>query len=350
MNSPNTFDQLNDAIDQIMAKPTALPADLSPEINELAEFALELRCLPRAAFKARLRADLERAAHGIVAPQIVDAPAVLPTLFGAGYGNFPVNRTNLAASFLLHAAAVALMLTSGIWMVQHHDQIKPQVTVSLLTDPSPYVLPPAPDKAGGGGGGGDRDKLPESKGTLPKFAREQFAAPAAVIRNEHPNLAVEPTVVGPPTLTFPQSSQMGNPLSSLLTASNGTGSGGGIGTGTGGGIGVGHGPGVGPGWGGGIGGGVYRVGGGVSAPRAIYDPEPEYSEEARKAKYQGSVVLWVIIDANGRPQNLRVQRSLGMGLDEKAIEAVRTWKFQPARKDGQPVAVQVNIEVNFRLY
>jgi TonB family protein len=92
------------------------------------------------------------------------------------------------------------------------------------------------------------------------------------------------------------------------------------------------------------------VGGGVSAPRAIFSPDPEYSEEARKAKYQGTVVLWVVVGADGRPHDLRVTRSLGLGLDEKAMEAVRTWKFEPAKKDGQAVAVQVNIEVNFRLY
>jgi protein TonB len=130
--------------------------------------------------------------------------------------------------------------------------------------------------------------------------------------------------------------------------SNGTGSGGGIGDGSGGGVGSGRGPGVGPGYGGGIGGGIYRVGGGVSAPRAIYDPDPEYSEEARQAKYQGTVVLWVIVGADGRPHDMRVERSLGMGLDEKAIAAVKTWKFEPARKDGHPVAVQINVEVNFR--
>jgi TonB family protein len=88
----------------------------------------------------------------------------------------------------------------------------------------------------------------------------------------------------------------------------------------------------------------------VSAPRAVYAPDPEYSEEARKAKWQGTVVLWVVIGPDGKPRDVRVQRSLGMGLDEKAIEAVRTWKFDPAKKDGQPVAVQVNVEVNFRLY
>lgn len=92
------------------------------------------------------------------------------------------------------------------------------------------------------------------------------------------------------------------------------------------------------------------MGGGVTAPRVIYDPDPEYSEEARQSKYQGTVVLWIVIDADGRARDVRVQRSLGMGLDEKAVEAVRKWRFQPALKDGHPVAVQVNVEVNFRLY
>jgi len=88
----------------------------------------------------------------------------------------------------------------------------------------------------------------------------------------------------------------------------------------------------------------------VSAPRLIYGPDPEFSEEARKAKYQGTVVLWMIVGPDGRTYEVRVQRSLGMGLDEKAIAAVRIWRFEPARKNGQPVAVQVNVEVNFQLY
>ena len=107
---------------------------------------------------------------------------------------------------------------------------------------------------------------------------------------------------------------------------------------------------MGPGWGGGIGGGAYRVGGGVTAPRVIYAPDPEFSEEARKAKFQGTVVLWLIVGVDGRTHEIRIQRSLGMGLDEKAIEAIRQWRFDPSRKDGIPVAVQINVEVNFRLY
>jgi TonB family protein len=85
-------------------------------------------------------------------------------------------------------------------------------------------------------------------------------------------------------------------------------------------------------------------------PRAIYSPEPEFSEEARRSKYQGEVVLLATIGADGLPRNLTVVRSLGMGLDEKALETVRTWRFDPAKKDGRPVAVQMNIIVNFHLF
>lgn len=107
---------------------------------------------------------------------------------------------------------------------------------------------------------------------------------------------------------------------------------------------------MGPGLGGGIGGGVYRLRGGVTPPRLIYAPDPEFSEEARKAKYQGSVVIWAVEGADGRVRDVRVRRSLGMGLDEKAVEAIHLWRFEPSRKDGIPVAVQVDVEVNFRLF
>jgi periplasmic protein TonB len=175
--------------------------------------------------------------------------------------------------------------------------------------------------------------------------------PAIVVRNENPKLVVTPSVVVPPEIKLPTVGSLGDPLSKVLgPPSNGTGFGGGIGSGSGGGVGSGTGPGVGPGHGGGYGGGAYRVGGGVSAPKALYAPDPEYSEEARKAKYQGTVVLWLVVSPDGRPQQIRIQRALGMGLDEKAIEAVKQWKFEPARKDGQPVPVMINVEVNFRLY
>ena len=122
-----------------------------------------------------------------------------------------------------------------------------------------------------------------------------------------------------------------------------------MGSGRGGGIGPGSGAGYGPGSGGNFGGGAYKIGGGVSAPSVIYKVEPEYSEEARKAKFQGTVVLYVVVDEKGNPRDLKVVRPLGLGLDQKAIEAVQKWKFRPGMKDGHPVPVQATIEVNFRL-
>jgi TonB family protein len=279
-------------------------------------------------------------------------PAILPTLFGEGYGLYRTRRSTFVLSFVAHALAIVLLLLSGRFVALHRHEIRQQV-IGVVTEISPYILPPSASKTGGGGGGGDRDKLSASKGALPRSSREQLAPPAVVVRNEDPKLPVEPTVVVPPEihLSLPQTGPLGNPLSSILgPPSSGTGSGSGIGSGSGGGVGSGRGPGVGPGWGGGIGGGAYRIGGGVSAPRAIYAPDPEFSEEARKAKYQGTVVLWVVVGPDGRTHDIRIQRSLGMGLDERAIDAIRQWRFEPGRKDGIPVAVMVNVEVNFRLY
>jgi periplasmic protein TonB len=279
-------------------------------------------------------------------------PVILPTLFGEGYGLYGIRKSTFLLSFLAHVLAIALFLTFSSYLVTHRHEVGQQI-MHVVTDVSPYVLPPSRTKAGGGGGGGDRDKLVASKGTLPKFSLQQLAPPAVVIRNENPNLPVVPTVVVPPEihLPLPQTGSLGDPLSSIIAPpSNGIGSGGGIGSGSGGGVGSGSGPGVGPGSGGGIGGGIYRVGGGVTAPQVIYAPDPEFSEEARKAKYQGVVVLWLIVGTDGRPHDIRVARALGMGLDEKAIEAIRQWRFEPSRKNGSPVAVQVNVEVNFRLY
>ena len=123
-----------------------------------------------------------------------------------------------------------------------------------------------------------------------------------------------------------------------------------MGNGAGTGLGIGEGAGLGRGYEAGFGGEAFRPGNGVSAPRPIYDPEPEYSEEARRIRYQGVVVLSLIVDPFGRARNIHIVRALGLGLDEKAIEAVQKWKFEPGMKDGRPVAVAVTVEVNFRLY
>ncbi len=273
------------------------------------------------------------------------------------WGAYNYKKRGALGSTLVHIAVVGGLVAVSIVGTKVVQQVKKQEEVQLVApDLSQYMPMSAKknDTVGGGGGGGDRDKLQAPRGRLPKFSMQQLAPPAMVIRNDHPKLTVEPTVVVPPQVKLAQVAlpNFGDPKSVIPSGppSNGIGSGGGIGSGSGGGVGSGTGPGVGPGYGGGIGGGVFKVGGGVSAPRALFTPDPEYSEEARKAKYQGTCILWLIVDQNGRPREVKVARSLGMGLDQKAIEAVKNWKFEPAMKDGKPVAVQINVEVNFRLY
>lgn len=277
------------------------------------------------------------------------------------WGAYNYKKKGAAASTVVHVLMVgALFTASTVSFSKPKIDVKPQVVQQTeLVLPPDVLLPISPkknDTLAGGGGGGDRDKLQAPKGKLPKFAMQQLTPPAMVIRNLNPKLTAEPTVVIPPQVKLPLAANMpnfGDPLSKLPSGppSNGTGSGGGIGSGHGGGVGAGEGPGVGPGRGGGFGGGVFRPGiGGVSAPKVVFAPDPDYSEEARKAKYQGTVILWLIVGPDGHPRDIRVARTLGMGLDQKAVEAVRNWKFEPAMKDGQPVSVQINVEVNFRLY
>jgi TonB family protein len=95
---------------------------------------------------------------------------------------------------------------------------------------------------------------------------------------------------------------------------------------------------------------VYRVGDGVTPPVPIHSPGPQYSKQARHAKLEGVCILWLVVGADGLPRDIRVKRTLGLGLDEKAIDAVKKWRFKPAVKDGNPVAVEVSVQVNFHLY
>jgi len=273
------------------------------------------------------------------------------------WGENTYRKRSLIGSTFLHVLAIGGIIGLSIYggravkaVINDHVQlIAPDVGVYMPVESKPLETP-----SGGGGGGGDRDKLQAPQGKLPKQSMEQIAPPQMVIRNPKPKLPMEPSVIIPPTIQIADNHlpTLGDPKSVIPSGppSNGIGSGGGIGAGAGGGVGSGMGPGVGPGSGGGTGGGVFRVGGGVSAPRALFTPDPEYSEEARKAKYQGTVVLWLIVGPDGRPNQVKVARTLGMGLDQKAIEAVRNWRFEPAKLNGSPVAVQINVEVNFRLY
>jgi protein TonB len=259
------------------------------------------------------------------------------------------------ASLGVHALMIGTVVLLTLLGARAVKEVQKEKTVTLIApDLTDYLPMTKPDKVmGGGGGGGDVSKIQAPKGKLPKVDMNQITPPAIVVRNEHPKLPVEASIMAPPTIKLPNSNMptIGDPMSKVAgPASNGTGTGGGIGEGRGGGLGVGTGRGLGPGEGMGFGGGPYRVGGGVQAPRPLETPDPEYSEEARKAKYQGVVVLWLVVGPDGRPKNIKVERPLGMGLDQKAVEAVQHWKFEPATKDGKPVAVQINVEVNFRLY
>jgi TonB family protein len=265
-------------------------------------------------------------------------------------------------SLTVHAFFIAaLLVASYISLHSTHTFVKPEEHVTLIAPPlsdyQPVMQPKeAPKALAGGGGGGEHAKIIESKGRLPKVAPEQYTPPTVEIKNMKPKLAMEPTVVAPANVKLPDNPNMpnlGNPMSARVSgpASNGPGSGGGIGSGSSNGIGSGTGPGHGPGQGGGFGGGVYSLGDiGVTPPVAKFTPEPDFSEEARKAKYQGTVTLSAVIGPDGRPKNLKVVRSLGMGLDQKALEKVRTWLFEPGKRNGQPVAVAMTLEVDFRLF
>jgi len=249
------------------------------------------------------------------------------------------------SSLAVHCALAAVIVVLGT--LQPVQSLVRQRITALELDLRPYLA--QQDKAAsGGGGGGARQLLDASKGKLPKPAPRQFTPPR-VDPILDPKLAVVPSIIAPDDVPNIQGNNYGDPLGHLGIPSNGIGSGGGIGGGANGSVGSGYGPGAGPGSSGALSGGVFRIGGGVSAPSVLSKVEPEYSEEARKAKWQGTVVVSVVVDELGRPRNVKVQRSLGLGLDQKAVEAVAQWRFKPGLKDGKPVPVFATIEVNFRL-
>jgi TonB family protein len=329
-------------------------------IRELVELAADLRDLPRANFKSRLKLELEweaagrtisatdtgrQAARG-VAPE---SGEILPSLFGKTWAGYPVRRINFALSAALHGV-LAFLIGAGFLMVKSYvPRVEPQPGVTVRLEPYPVPIGSRPSN--GGGSGGAADRMLASAGAAPRAAREQLTPPIVLRSMSRPRFAAETTVIAPPDLAVPRTQQIADPLSALTAPSNGPGVAGGIGGNVGGGVGGDRGGfGRGPGAGGGCCGGPYSLGNGVSMPRAIYAPEPEFSEEARIAKFQGEVTLLVTIGTDGRARNLSVVRSVGMGLDQKALDAVRTWRFDPAKKDGRPVAVQMNIIVNFHLF
>jgi len=251
-------------------------------------------------------------------------------------------------SGLIHAALIAAIVFTG--NVQHTVIAKLHDILVMPVDIGDYHAT-APRKTIGGGGGGTRDDSPASYGKLPRFSRQPFTPPEARIVNDNPILPMEPALVGDPNIKVPVLNlPYGLPDGVHGPPSNGRGSGGGIGDNEGGGAGKGKGPGAGPGEGeDGITYDGMRTGGSVAPPVLLWKIDPEYSEDARKAKLQGTVFLRIEVDTNGQARHITVRQGMGLGLDEKAIDAVSRWRFRPGTVNGKPAVVVAFVEVNFRL-
>jgi len=271
-------------------------------------------------------------------------------MFAVNQMEFKGDPRSRTISFAIHVVAITLVLLLAvkariIVKLQPNTIVTP---VDFRVPITPITLPVA-KAMGGGGGGGAQEVVEASKGHLPMVAKIQITPPQ-IIRINRPKLGIEPTemVRIPDNNKLPNLGMAQSPQ--VAFASQGRGSGSGFGQGLGGGIGAGRGSGVGPGSGGGYGGGLMSVGGGVIAPVVIHSVEPEFTDDARRANYQGIVSIKLIVDSQGNPQDVRLASHLGMGLDEKAIEAVRQYKFRPATYQGHPVSVQIVIDVDFHLH
>jgi TonB family protein len=280
--------------------------------------------------------------------EVTSQPVVVKDIWGL-YGR---QKKSFLLSTGFQAALVAVIALVGL----SHSRVPARVLdviQHVYFDPTPADPPKiAPSQQPGGGGGGDGSLLPASPGKLAKAAPRQFTAPQAVPANLNPILTVEPSIVTNAVYTYdPSAKPFGDPWAADGPLSNGRGHGNGIGDGCCGGQGNGDGNGAGPGQGGpGFTNPVYTAGkSGLINPVALFKPEPDYSEDARKAKLQGTVLLEVVVDQNGRPQIRKVLQSLGLGLDEQAIKTVSTWRFKPGRMDGKAVPVVINVYVSFRL-
>ncbi len=272
-----------------------------------------------------------------------EEPPVPPTLFAAGDRSYRMRPRNFAASFGMEALVIATLVVIAMHPPKVHKPGLPVVFQNLSSITWPLVM----QKPGGHGAGGTHEKLQASQGVLPPMnMNEQLTPPEVVLSNSNPVLPMPPSILATSTVKMPDLGALGDPQSASAIPSNGTGGPGGIGSNCCNGVGNHNGPGFGDDQG-----YAYSPGrNGVTQPRVLYDPDPDYSEEARRAKFQGSVILAMVVGADGKTRNLQVQRSVGMGLDEKAMAAVKQWRFQPATLDGRPVAVRISVEVSFRLF
>lgn len=252
-------------------------------------------------------------------------------------------------SILVHVVAIALIVLGPLllpeWLSPYTTKAGPVDMTPIDTTISPYLHIIKPSTKRAGGGGGQHDLAPAAKGQAPKFSYTQISRPL-VHPPLHPEIAVTPTILGNPAIVVPNNlmKNWGDPLGKTNNDSMGNGRGNGVGNG--------NGNGLGPGEQYGTGGGTPTEGtGGYGYPVCLYCPRADYSDAAMKVKVQGVVVLEAVITADGRVTDVHVAKGLGFGLDEKAVEAVRTWRLTPARgPDGKPAAVRAPIEVTFALY
>jgi protein TonB len=236
----------------------------------------------------------------------------------------------------LHIAAVAML----VFLTSHSILSPPPPVVSNIHHVTPLapLHPRLPMRAEQHSGGSNRTPLPAVHGEPPPRATRTFIPP---VRVPDPKLPMAITVAFPSPTSAISPDQIGDPFSKLANGALGTHGWNGAGDGGPGGIGPGRGgpSGISPGYSG------HKI----TAAQLIYKVEPEFSEEARKAKYSGMVILAIEVDTNGRPGGFRILQSPGLGLDKKAIDAVMQWRFKPGYQDGKPVVTSAQVEVTFRL-
>lgn len=346
-------------------------------IRELREVARSLRIL---------WSEIKRDPLGFLKKVTISAKQWIKQYFSRpwrklGYGYIVVG--------LLFSAIITFTIFDSLNSPRIYVQTNEELEITMIILETPYIPEPEEgpagtasgvgggskkeqERPGGGGGGGRKEILPASIGKLPQadLRIPQIVAPdpnPPTITN--PELPVPATITADPVL-FPTDRRdvpYGDPNSKSTQVSSGTGTGNGIGNGTGGGVGTGTGSGVGPGTGGNTGGGNRNDGGGGpgggGGGKPIYSsrevdlraqvlskPEPKYTEEARKNKVTGTVIIRAIFSSDGTVKNINTTRGLPNGLTEKAIEAARQIKFKPAMKDGKPVSTWMQLEYNFNLY
>jgi TonB family protein len=261
----------------------------------------------------------------------------------------------LSVSFGTHVVAFLAIIFAAFWLPNVQGPARANV------DPNKYdiVWLPQAGPGGGGGGGGNKQLEPPRKAEAP--GKDRVTVPATKPPKleplqkpqDTPPLVQELKIPAAVTATGVQ--QLPGVLASMAntpdTTSQGTGSQGGAGTGAGTGIGPGSGSGLVEGTGGGTGGGVYRLGSGISNPEAIYSPRPNYTADAMRAKVQGVVALEAVVRPDGSVGDVKITRSLDQhfGLDMEAIRTVKSWRFRPAKRNGEPVPVWVDVELTFTL-